>query len=98
VDREVEVAYSDGHVALAPVRFVVVYSTQLAQQHAQAYSTAQGKEAGELAQHMAAVEARRFACEADAAATDSGLGDADGGRVTRVRLDPEAGASVLAAA
>jgi transposase len=68
VDREVEVEYSDGHVALAPVRFVVVYSTQLAQQHAQAYSTAQGKEAGELAQHIAAVEARRFACEADAEA------------------------------
>jgi transposase len=36
VDREVEVEYSDGHVALAPVRLVVVYSTQLAQQHAQA--------------------------------------------------------------
>jgi hypothetical protein len=36
VEREVAVEYREGHVALAPVRLVVVYSTPLAQQHAQA--------------------------------------------------------------
>ena len=36
VSREVEVEYGDGRVALAPVRFVAVYSTQLAEQQAQA--------------------------------------------------------------
>lgn len=68
VTRPVEVEYGDGRVALEPVRFVVVYSTQLAQQHAQAYSSAQSKEADELAQHIARVEAQRFACAADAEA------------------------------
>jgi hypothetical protein len=54
--------------AWAPVRFVVVYSNQLAEQHAQAYSTAQRREAEELARHIAHVEKRPFACEADAVA------------------------------
>jgi transposase len=68
VTRQVEVEYADGRVVLEPIRFVAVYSNQLAQQHAQAYITAQTKEAEELAQHIPQVEARRFACEADAEA------------------------------
>ena len=68
VTRPVEVEYADGRVALEPIRFVAVYSNQLAQQHAQAYITAQTQEAEELAQHILQVEARRFACEADAEA------------------------------
>jgi transposase len=67
VTRHVEVEYEDGRVALEPIRFVAVYSNQLAQQHAQAHLTAQTHEAEELAQHLLQVEARRFACEADAA-------------------------------
>jgi hypothetical protein len=68
VTRPVEVEYEDGRGALAPIRFVAVYSNQLAQQHAQTYSTAQAKEAQELALYITQVEARRFACEADAEA------------------------------
>ena len=67
VTRQVEVDYEDGRVALEPIRFVAVYSHQLAQQHAQAYLTAHTHEAEELAQHILQVEVRRFACEADAA-------------------------------
>jgi transposase len=68
VTRPVEVEYRDGRVALAPVRFVAVYSTQLAEQQTQTYGKAQCHEAEELAQHIAQVEARHFACEADAQA------------------------------
>jgi transposase len=66
ITRQVEVEYEDGRVGLEPIRFVAVYSNQLAQQHAQSSITAQTKEAEELAQHITQVEARRFACEADA--------------------------------
>jgi transposase len=68
VTREVEVEYGDGRVATAPVRFVAVYSTQLAQQQEHAYGQAQRQEAEALAQHLAQAVARRFACAADAAA------------------------------
>ena len=68
ITREVEVEYGDGRIELAPVRFVAVYSTQLAQQHAEAYGKAQAREALALAEHVAQVERRRFACEADARA------------------------------
>jgi transposase len=68
VTRVVEVAYADGRVVLEPVRFVAVYSTQLAQQHAEAYEAGQRREAAALGQSVAEVEARRFACEADAEA------------------------------
>lgn len=71
VTRPVEVEYEDGRVVLAPIRFVAVYSNQLAQQHAQTYSTAQAKEAQELALYITQVEARRFACEADAEAASA---------------------------
>ena len=60
--------YGDGQVALAPVRFVAVYSTQLAAQQAQAYSKAQSREAEDLVQHLAQVAGRPFACAADAEA------------------------------
>ena len=66
ITREVEVEYVDGRIALAPVRFVAVYSNQLAQHHAEAYGKAQVREATALAEHVAQVQQRRFACEADA--------------------------------
>jgi transposase len=36
--RQVEVEYSEGRLAHEPLRFVVVHSSQLAQQHTQAYT------------------------------------------------------------
>jgi transposase len=68
VTRQVEVAYEDGRVVLEPLRFVVVYSNQLAEQHDRSYHSAQTKEAQELVQYIPQVEARRCACEADAEA------------------------------
>lgn len=64
--REVEVEYGDGRIELAPVRFVAVYSNQLAQQHENTYGKVQVREAQEVAEHVAQVQGRRFACEADA--------------------------------
>jgi hypothetical protein len=66
--RAVEVEYDEGRLELAPVRFVAVYSPQLAQQQAEAYGKAQGREAEAMAEHVAQVQRRRFACEADAEA------------------------------
>jgi transposase len=66
--RQVEVEYSEGRVAQEEVRFVVVHSSQLAQQHAQAYAAAQAKEAAAVADHVQYVQARWFACAADAVA------------------------------
>src|SRR5499433_682434 len=68
VMRQVEVEYSDGRVTLAALRFVVVHSSQLAQQQTQAYAAAQAKEAAAVTTHVKHVQARWFACEADAAA------------------------------
>src|SRR5499427_6814451 len=68
VIRSVEVEYSDGRVAQEDLRFLVVHSSQLAQQHMQTYVSAQGKEAEALTDHVQRVHARWFACEADAAA------------------------------
>lgn len=68
VTRQGEVEYEDGRVVLEPLRFVAVYSNQLAQQQAQTSITAQTTEAEELVQYITQVEARRFACEADAEA------------------------------
>jgi hypothetical protein len=64
----VEVEYGDGRVALEEGRFVVVHLSQLAQQQTQTYAGAQEKEAGTVAEHAQRVQARWFACEADAAA------------------------------
>jgi transposase len=66
VIREVEVEDQAGHVTLAPMRFIALYSTQLAQQHEQSYRQAQAREAQALAAHIAQVQSRPFACEADA--------------------------------
>jgi transposase len=66
VTRQVEVEDGEGHVTLAPMRFVSVYSTQLAQRHAEAHAKQQQKEAKSLASHIAQVESRQFACQADA--------------------------------
>jgi transposase len=66
VTRKVEVEYQDGQIALAPIRFIAVYSTQLAQRHEQAHSKAQTREAEALATHVAQVQRRQFACRADA--------------------------------
>jgi transposase len=68
VSRQVEVEYSDGRVALEALRFVVVHSSQLAQQQTQAYTAAQEKEAEASTAHVKPVQARWFACEADAEA------------------------------
>lgn len=68
VIRQVEVEYRDGRVTLAALRFVVVHSSQLAQQQTQAYTAAQAKEAEAVLAHVTHVQARWFACEADAAA------------------------------
>src|SRR5262249_7627818 len=68
VYRQVEVEYSDGRVALEALRFVVVHSSQLAQQQTQAYTAAQEKETEVITAHVKHVQARWFACEADAAA------------------------------
>src|SRR5215216_2101161 len=65
VVRQVEVKYSDGRVALEALRFVVVHSSQLAQQQAQAYAAAQAKEAEAVVAHIKHVQARWFACETD---------------------------------
>jgi transposase len=66
--RQVEVEYSDGRIAQEELRFVVVHSSQLAQQQTQTYAVAQAKEAEAVAAHVQQVHARWFACEADAAA------------------------------
>jgi transposase len=66
--REVEVEYNSSRIELAPVRFVAVYSTQLAEHHEEVYGKAQRREAEALAEHIAQVQGRRFACAADAEA------------------------------
>lgn len=84
VTRQVEVEDGQGRVSLAPIRFVAVYSTQLAQRHAEAHATQQLKEAKSLATHVAQVESRQFACQADAEgaiATYEGRGPGRRGRV-----------------
>src|SRR5262252_4403986 len=68
VRRQVEVEYSDGRVAQEELRFVVVHSSQLAQQQTQTYAAAQGKEAEAMADHLRCVQARWFACLPDAEA------------------------------
>src|SRR5262245_20018031 len=68
VIRQVEVEYADGRRAVEAIRFLVVHSSQLAQQAAVAYAAAQTKEAERVAEHVQRVEARWFACVADAEA------------------------------
>ena len=66
--RQVEVEDSDGRVSVEALRFVVVHSSQLAHQQTQTYAAAQAKEAEAMAAHVRQVQARWFACEAEAAA------------------------------
>jgi transposase len=87
VVRPVEVEYVDGRCAVEELRFLVVYSSQLAQQAASAYTAAQAKEAERIAEHIQRVEARWFACaaDADAAITDyEGRGQGRQGRKPRL--------------
>lgn len=63
---EVEVDDQEGRVTLAPIRFIAVYSTPLAQHHEGAHSQAQAREAESLATPIAHVQRRPVACEADA--------------------------------
>jgi transposase len=66
--RQVEVEDSAGRVAQEEVRFVVVHSSQLAQQQAQTYASVQEKEVETVADHVRQVHARWFACLSDAEA------------------------------
>jgi transposase len=66
--RPVEVEYADGRLAVEELRFLVVHSSQLAQQAAVTYTAAQAREAQRIAEHIQRVEARWFACAADAEA------------------------------
>jgi transposase len=75
VVRCVAVEYSAGRVALEALRFVVVHSSQLAQQAALSSAKAQIHEAERVAEHIRGVEARRFACAADA---ETALADYEG--------------------
>jgi transposase len=85
--RQVEVEYADGRLEMAAIRFLVVHSSQLAHQTAVAYAAAQAKEAERIAEHIQRVEARWFACAADAEAAISdyeGRGQGRRGRKPRL--------------
>jgi transposase len=85
--RQVEVEYSDGRVAQEELRFVVVHSSQLAQQQTQTYAAAQVQEAEAVADHVRHVHARWFACLPDAeAAIAEYEGQGPGHRGRRPRL------------
>jgi transposase len=84
--RRVVVEYADGRQDVAELRFLVVHSSQLASQAAGAYAAAQTKEAERVAEHVQRVEARWFACVADAEAAISeyeGRGQGRRGRKPR---------------
>src|SRR5918911_1150375 len=86
VMRRVVVEYADGRQDGAEIRFLVVHSSQLASQAAGAYAAAQTKEAERVAEHVQRVEARWFACVADAEAAISeyeGRGQGRRGRKPR---------------
>lgn len=68
VVRQVAVAYADRRRAVEALRFLVVPSSQVAQQAAVASSAAQAKEAERVAEHIQHVAARWFAWAADAEA------------------------------
>jgi transposase len=87
VVRRVPVEYADGRLDVAASRFLVVHSSQLAQQAATAYAAAQAQEAERVAEHIQRVEARGFACAADAEAASSdyaGRGQGRRGRTPRL--------------
>lgn len=85
--RPVEVEYGEGRVAQETLRFVVVHSSQLAQQQAQSYVAAQAKEAEAVADHIKRIQAQWFACLPDAeAAIAEYEGRSQGRRGRRPRL------------
>jgi transposase len=87
VVRPVAVEYADGRLAVEELRFLVVYSSPLAQQAASAYTAAQATEAERIAEHIQRVGGRWFACAADAEAaiTDyEGRGQGRRGRKPRL--------------
>src|SRR4030095_11355899 len=86
VVRRVPVEDADGRLDVAERRFLGVHSSQLAHQAAVAYAAAQAKEAERVAAHVRHVEARWFACVADAEAAmaeDEGRGQGRRGRPPR---------------
>jgi transposase len=86
VMRQGEVEDSDGRGTLEALRFVVVHASQRAQQQTQAYTAAQAQEAEAGMAHVTPVQARWFACEADAAeaiAESAGRGPGRRGRRPR---------------
>ena len=68
VIRSVAVEYADGRQDVVALRCLVVHSSQLASQAAAAYAAAQATEAAQGAEPLQRVEARGFACGADAEA------------------------------
>jgi transposase len=83
VKRVVPVEDGEGHVVQKAVRFVAIHSSQLAQQHAHAYTKAQRQEAEALAAHRRQLQAQSFACLADAEAarlTEQGSAPGQRGR------------------
>lgn len=66
--RQVEVEDSDGRVTTEALRFIVVHSSQLAQQQTQTYAVARAKEAEAVTEHAKRVQAQWFACLPDAEA------------------------------
>jgi transposase len=79
----VDVEYADGRMAQETIRFLVVHSSQLAEQQARAYATAQAQEAAQVAAQIRRVAARSFACAADAEAAiaqEEGRGQGQRGR------------------
>jgi len=86
VVRRVPVEYADGRLDVAEIRFLVVHSSQLAHQAAVAYAAAQAKEAERVTEHVRHVEARWFACAADA---EAAIADYEGrGQGRRGRQPP----------
>jgi transposase len=86
VVRRVPVEYADGRLDVAEIRFLVVHSSQVAQQAATASAAAQATEAERVTEHIQRVEARWCACAADAEAAISayeGRGQGRRGRTPR---------------
>src|SRR5215510_2420493 len=80
VIRSVEVEYSDGRVTQEALRFLVVHSSQLAQQQTQAYTAAQEKEAEAVTVHAKQVQGQWFACVPDAEAARAAYEGQEQGR------------------
>ena len=80
VYNRVEVGIARDRFAQEELRFVVVHSSQLAQQQAQALYRRASKEAEAVTAHIKQVQARWFACEADVAAIAEYAGRGPGRR------------------